>query len=211
MTSESPGTPVLLGVDVGTSDSKVLVTTVQGQEITSVSTPTSWRNHGGSFTDTDPEALVAGVFALLESGRRGRTAPRSARSQSAPSPSPGWPKPACCSTRTALPSTRSWPGSTRAAAAEIRQLPAEAARRVLRAHRAARLRAGHHRQVGLDAFAGHRFGRQTMAQRAGVPGAPARRRSGLGDVVGRENRSAGPGFRANCGRRHWPPSTHQLR
>jgi sugar (pentulose or hexulose) kinase len=66
MTSESAAVPVLLGVDVGTSDSKVLVTTLQGQEITAVSTPTSWRNHGGTFTDTDPEMLAAGVFALLD-------------------------------------------------------------------------------------------------------------------------------------------------
>ena len=66
MTGHAAARPVLLGVDVGTSDSKVLVTTTDGQEITSVSTPTSWRNHGGIFTDTDPEMLAAGVFALLE-------------------------------------------------------------------------------------------------------------------------------------------------
>ncbi len=57
--------PVLLGVDVGTSDSKVLVTTATGQEIVSVSAPTRWRNHGGTLTDTDPEQLAGGVFALL--------------------------------------------------------------------------------------------------------------------------------------------------
>jgi sugar (pentulose or hexulose) kinase len=57
--------PVLLGVDVGTSDSKVLVTTSAGAEITSVSTPTNWRNHGGTFTDTDPEQLACGVIELL--------------------------------------------------------------------------------------------------------------------------------------------------
>ncbi|MET3808787.1 sugar (pentulose or hexulose) kinase [Nakamurella sp. UYEF19] len=59
-------TRIVLGVDVGTSDSKVLATTTEGEEIGSVSTPTSWRNHGGTYTDTDPEALAAGVFALLE-------------------------------------------------------------------------------------------------------------------------------------------------
>ena len=59
-------TAILLGVDVGTSDSKVLATTRSGAEITSVSTPTHWRNHGGAFTDTDPERLADGVFALLE-------------------------------------------------------------------------------------------------------------------------------------------------
>lgn len=58
-------TPILLGVDVGTSDSKVLVTTGLGEEITAVATPTVWRNHGGRFTDTDPEQLFAGVAALL--------------------------------------------------------------------------------------------------------------------------------------------------
>ncbi len=66
MTTRAPHTPVLLGLDVGTSDSKVLVTTAAGQEITAVSTPTSWRNHGGTYTDTDPDQLVAGVFALLD-------------------------------------------------------------------------------------------------------------------------------------------------
>jgi sugar (pentulose or hexulose) kinase len=65
MTSQSALVSILLGVDVGTSDSKVLVTTLDGREITAVSTPTSWRNHGGTFTDTDPEQLVAGVFTLL--------------------------------------------------------------------------------------------------------------------------------------------------
>jgi len=65
MTGSSPGSPILLGLDVGTTDSKVLATTVSGDEIIAVSAPTSWRNHGGAFTDTDPKQLVAGVFALL--------------------------------------------------------------------------------------------------------------------------------------------------
>ncbi len=59
-------TPILLGLDIGTSDSKVLATTTAGAEIASVSTPTVWRNHGGSFTDTDPQRLVTGILALLE-------------------------------------------------------------------------------------------------------------------------------------------------
>lgn len=59
-------TPILLGVDIGTSDSKVLATTLTGDEVVSVSTPTSWRHHGGTMTDTDPQQLVDGVFALLE-------------------------------------------------------------------------------------------------------------------------------------------------
>lgn len=58
-------TPILLGVDVGTSDSKVLATAVTGEEIAAVSSATHWRNHGGRFTDTDPEKLAAGVCALL--------------------------------------------------------------------------------------------------------------------------------------------------
>lgn len=58
-------TPILLGVDVGTSDSKVLVTTGEGDEITAVAAPTVWRNHGGRFTDTDPEQLFAGVATLM--------------------------------------------------------------------------------------------------------------------------------------------------
>ncbi|SDO52037.1 Sugar (pentulose or hexulose) kinase [Nakamurella panacisegetis] len=59
-------TSILLGVDVGTSDSKVLATTTTGEEITSVSSATQWRNHGGQFTDTDPEKLASGVLALLD-------------------------------------------------------------------------------------------------------------------------------------------------
>lgn len=43
----------------------MLVTTAAGAEITSVSTATSWRSHGGTFTDTDPEQLAAGVIGLL--------------------------------------------------------------------------------------------------------------------------------------------------
>jgi sugar (pentulose or hexulose) kinase len=59
-------TEVLLGVDVGTTDSKVLVTRTDGTEITAVATPTRWRNHGGRFIDCEPETLVSGVFALLD-------------------------------------------------------------------------------------------------------------------------------------------------
>lgn len=59
-------TPIVLGIDVGTSDSKVLATTPTGTEIGSVSAPTVWRNHGGTYTDTDSEVLMAGLFALLE-------------------------------------------------------------------------------------------------------------------------------------------------
>ncbi|GGM10852.1 FGGY-family carbohydrate kinase [Nakamurella endophytica] len=56
---------ILLGVDVGTSDSKVLVTTRDGQEVTSVATPTRWRTHAGALTDTEPQTLVDDVVALL--------------------------------------------------------------------------------------------------------------------------------------------------
>jgi len=74
MTGSSPEFPVLLGLDVGTSDSKVLATTVSGREIGSVSMPTRWRNHGGAFTDADPQQLVAGVFSLLAQAVEAATA-----------------------------------------------------------------------------------------------------------------------------------------
>lgn len=59
-------TPIVLGIDVGTSDSKILATTPTGTEIGSVSAPTLWRNHGGTYTDTDPDVLITGIFGLLE-------------------------------------------------------------------------------------------------------------------------------------------------
>ena len=65
MTGNGPTTGILLGVDVGTSDSKVLATTESGSEIGSVSTPTNWRHHEGRLTDVDPDELAAGVMALL--------------------------------------------------------------------------------------------------------------------------------------------------
>ncbi len=66
MTSLTEPALVVLGVDVGTSDSKVLATTPTGTEIATVSAPTVWRNHSGTFTDMDPEVLVRGLFRLLE-------------------------------------------------------------------------------------------------------------------------------------------------
>lgn len=59
-------TTIVLGIDVGTSDSKILATTPSGREIGSVSAPTLWRNHGGTYTDTDPDVLIEGIFGLLE-------------------------------------------------------------------------------------------------------------------------------------------------
>ena len=59
-------TPIVLGIDVGTSDSKILATTPTGIEIGSVSIPTLWRNHGGIYTDADPEVLISRLFSLLE-------------------------------------------------------------------------------------------------------------------------------------------------
>lgn len=59
-------TAIVLGIDVGTSDSKVLATTPTGTEIGVVSAPTIWRNHSGTLTDMDPEVLVEGLFRLLE-------------------------------------------------------------------------------------------------------------------------------------------------
>ena len=66
MIAAADGTVVVMGVDVGTSDSKVLTTTMTGAEIGAVSTPTIWRNHGGTFTDTDPGQLMTGLFELLQ-------------------------------------------------------------------------------------------------------------------------------------------------
>ncbi len=57
--------PVLLGVDVGTSHTKVLVATRTGDEIVAVATPTLWRHHNGKFTDIDPEDLLRSVLSLL--------------------------------------------------------------------------------------------------------------------------------------------------
>ncbi len=59
-------TPVLLGVDVGTSDSKVLVTTRSGEEIVAVSQRTHWDVRPRSHTETDPEVLAREVFALMD-------------------------------------------------------------------------------------------------------------------------------------------------
>ena len=59
-------TTVLLGVDIGTSDSKVLVTTGSGEEILAVSERTRWNVRPKAHTDTDPEALARAVFALMD-------------------------------------------------------------------------------------------------------------------------------------------------
>jgi sugar (pentulose or hexulose) kinase len=57
--------PILLGVDIGTSDTKVLATTLGGQEITVAATRTRWTNRSGGRAETDPEALADSVIALM--------------------------------------------------------------------------------------------------------------------------------------------------
>jgi sugar (pentulose or hexulose) kinase len=57
-------TTVLLGIDVGTTHSKVLATTTDGQEITVASIRTQWSSRPGGLVDTDPLALVDAVIAL---------------------------------------------------------------------------------------------------------------------------------------------------
>ncbi|HEY4994605.1 MAG TPA: FGGY family carbohydrate kinase, partial [Nakamurella sp.] len=59
-------TALLLGVDVGTSDTKVLATTLDGREISCVTAATRWSNRAGSLTETDPDQLVTAVLALAE-------------------------------------------------------------------------------------------------------------------------------------------------
>ena len=57
---------VLLGIDVGTTDTKVLLTTTDGAEITSKTTPSRWDEHGGRFTDMPADRLADAVLELLE-------------------------------------------------------------------------------------------------------------------------------------------------
>ncbi len=59
-------TQILLGTDVGTTDSKVLVTTVSGEEILSVSAPSRWTTHSGRFTEMSADLLADTVIDLLE-------------------------------------------------------------------------------------------------------------------------------------------------
>ncbi|GAA2010902.1 carbohydrate kinase [Nakamurella flavida] len=55
-------TPVLLGIDIGTSDTKVLVTSVDGDELAQATTGTRWTS--GRYTETDPDALFEAVLAV---------------------------------------------------------------------------------------------------------------------------------------------------
>jgi len=57
--------PILLGVDIGTSDTKVLATTLGGQEITVAATRTRWTSRSGGRVETDPEVLADSVIALM--------------------------------------------------------------------------------------------------------------------------------------------------
>ena len=56
-------TPVLLGIDIGTSETKVLVTSPDGSELAQTSTSTSWTT--GRHTETDPDALFAAVLMVV--------------------------------------------------------------------------------------------------------------------------------------------------
>jgi sugar (pentulose or hexulose) kinase len=59
-------TPLLLGVDIGTSDTKVLATTIDGAEIACTTATTRWSTRAGSWTETDPDQLFTAVLALAE-------------------------------------------------------------------------------------------------------------------------------------------------
>ena len=59
-------TDVLLGVDIGTSDTKVLATTLEGREITWVAAATQWDTRPGSLTETSPDRLYTAVLTLAE-------------------------------------------------------------------------------------------------------------------------------------------------
>jgi sugar (pentulose or hexulose) kinase len=59
-------TDLVLGVDIGTSDTKVLATTPDGREIAWVAAATRWNTRAGSMTETDPNQLYTAVLALAE-------------------------------------------------------------------------------------------------------------------------------------------------
>lgn len=56
--------PVLLGIDVGTTESKVLATSLDGEELLVHSRRTHWDHHRGGLVDTDGIALADTVIAL---------------------------------------------------------------------------------------------------------------------------------------------------
>lgn len=64
--TEVNASDVLLGVDIGTTDTKVLVTTLDGAEILSRAAPSRWDAHGGRYTDMPADRLAATVLGLLE-------------------------------------------------------------------------------------------------------------------------------------------------
>lgn len=57
-------TTVLLGIDVGTTQTKVLATTTDGVEVVVRSTPTHWTTRPGGLVETDGLALADAVIAL---------------------------------------------------------------------------------------------------------------------------------------------------
>ncbi len=58
-------TTVLLGVDVGTTDIKVLATTADGEEICLDTAPTRWHSYPDGRTELAPDDLADEVIALL--------------------------------------------------------------------------------------------------------------------------------------------------
>ena len=60
----------MLGVDIGTSDTKVLATTVDGREISCATATTRWSTRAGSLTETDPDQLFTAVLALVDRATR---------------------------------------------------------------------------------------------------------------------------------------------
>jgi sugar (pentulose or hexulose) kinase len=69
---------ILLGVDVGTSDSKVLATTGTGAEVGLISAPTPWTVRPGGIAEADADLLADTVIGLMDratvaaAGRLGR-------------------------------------------------------------------------------------------------------------------------------------------
>jgi sugar (pentulose or hexulose) kinase len=57
--------PILLGVDIGTSNTKVLATTLDGRELAEASTTTRWTSRRGGQSDTDPAGLADAAIALM--------------------------------------------------------------------------------------------------------------------------------------------------
>ena len=95
-TANRSTTPLLLGVDIGTSDTKVLATTIDGAEIAVPHRDPRWSTRAGSWTRPTPTSCFTGGAAL---GRASRTATRSSASAvpgARASPPPGSAKRVSC-------------------------------------------------------------------------------------------------------------------